>query len=255
MTPQLMTNTAVASELLPAGGINVESFNVFTNRLHVQSGYQPGLTNLGGKIVGEVPPLSMSSPVVTLPDAGNTSPLRSALHLHMGDLHKRHTEAAENALRPTKRPATASNAIYHTRTPQSFADAIPVPSSSGSGPVILCEVVNYQAVREKAFRSVAGEAVENLFKFYTTPATMVKSLVLLQNISSQGNNTLELGLVPVGQAEVASNDPQSSQQSSHLARMICAGSLGISMLVLLSRMLFHVQFRCNGSGWKWLVLT
>jgi hypothetical protein len=253
-TPQLMLDTDVASELLPADGINVESFKVSTNRLHVQSGYQLGLTNRG-KIVGEVPLLSMSSPVVTLPDATNTSPLRSALHRPMGDLHKRHTEAAENALRPTKRLATASNAIYHTRTQLSFADAIPVPSSSGSGPVILCEVVNYQAVREKAFRSVAGEAVETLFKFYTTPTTMVKSLVLLQNISSQGNNTLELGPVPVGQTEVASNDPQSSQQSSHLARMIRAGSLGISMLVLLSGILFLVQFRCNGSGGMWLVLT
>ncbi|RPA97191.1 hypothetical protein L873DRAFT_1845044 [Choiromyces venosus 120613-1] len=219
MTPQLMSDTEVSSELLPPGGINVETFNVFTNRLHVQSGYEPGVTNLGGRIVPEVSSPNVSSPVPTPPAARDTSPSPSALRRPIRDLHKRPPEAAAIAPRPTKRPAMASSALYRTRTSQSFADAIPAPSSSVAGPVILCEVVNYQAVREKAFRGVAGETVESLFKFYTRPATMAKSLVLLQNISGPGNNTLELGPVAVGQAEVASNDPQ----SSHLARMIRAG--------------------------------
>jgi hypothetical protein len=48
---------------------------------------------------------------------------------------------------------------------------------------------------------------------------MVKSPVQLQHISSQGNNTLQLGSVATGEAGVAANDPQ----SSHLAWMLSAG--------------------------------
>ncbi|PUU80383.1 hypothetical protein B9Z19DRAFT_1063474 [Tuber borchii] len=127
---------------------------------------------------------------------------------------KRQAEAIPNLPRAPKRRVITDTGGHVTRggTNSASDGGHSVASQYGDGFIIMCEVTNYRAIKEKALRGHGRKeqerkTVEHLFKFYTMPQTMARAIRLLGTICSTDPTTVPIGCLTVEQSDVGMAEP------------------------------------------------
>ena len=221
MTEMRSTDRSLSPSLIPPGASHVEWVNVFSHTYHTSRDNEERELSLGGRVLShsEVDSLRSESLGPSVQATPTVSPAVAQLPpANALSSPKRPAAADPNTQGPRKRQGVASEGHALIRRGADSASGPETGPVSGvtyisDGPILKCDIINYTAVQEKAFRGKhpkkqdMGKA-RDMFGFYTNITTMVRALDLLGRICSDNETMFHLDSVTVGHANVATVQPR-----------------------------------------------
>ncbi|PWW73081.1 hypothetical protein C7212DRAFT_347247 [Tuber magnatum] len=203
ITPHPISDRSLASRHIPTGAIHLVNVHPYTNPIHVQAGHSSGPVGLGANKVREVsssPSISQdgtqANPNPThcsrLSYTCPTQPESQASQGSSSGLSKRVAPSTKNTERPAKRPTITAGKRGPSLPAPHPSDTQPTLSTASDSVSLPCQVLNMEAVQALEFYGKEGDAVHNLYQYYTRSDIMAKALALLETLCSPVGQAVEL---------------------------------------------------------------